>query len=177
MIAALIAGALAVSSSSTVLHEVTKGHEVYERFLVQSTPRGLRMLSCLRDAPLAPQRGATTVRTIDKGTQSNVDEARQVVARTEAEWQALWKRHEYDRPAPKIDFSKEMVVGVFLGSRPTAGFAVEIVGADVRDGALVVSYREAKPAADAMTAQVLTSPYTFAVVEKRAGDVKFQKVD
>jgi hypothetical protein len=129
------------------------------------------------EQPPAAQPGKVAVRVIDKGTQSNVDTARQAVARTEAEWQALWKSHEFDRPAPRVDFAKEMVVAVFAGSRPTAGFGVEIVGAEVRDGALVVSYRETKPAGDAITAQVLTSPYAFAAVEKRAGDVKFQKVN
>ena len=31
---------------------------------------------------------------------------------------------------PKVDFATEMVVGVFLGSRPSAGFAVEILAVE-----------------------------------------------
>ncbi len=116
------------------------------------------------------------IRSVDRGTQSNVDEGKQAVARTEAEWAALWKSHEYDRPMPKVDFSKEMVVAVFMGSRPTAGFAVEIVSAAVRDGALVVSYRETMPPAGTITAQIVTSPFHVAAVEKRPGEVKFEKV-
>jgi len=129
------------------------------------------------DPSVTQQRGAVAVRTIDTGNQSNIDAARQVVARTEAEWQSLWKAHDFNRPMAKVDFSNEMIVAVFVGSRPTAGFGVEIVSAEVRDGALVVSYRETKPPSDAITAQILTSPYAIAAVEKHAGDVKFQKIN
>lgn len=118
----------------------------------------------------------TAIRTIDRGVMSNVDAKREVVARTEAEFAALWKSHSADKPAPKIDFSKDMVVGVFMGSRPTGGYVVEIVSASIRGGALVVGYRETSPGRGAIAAQVLTSPYHIAAVPKRAGDVKFEKM-
>lgn len=122
-----------------------------------------------------PQSGGAPPRSIESGTQSSVDEPRQAVARTAAEWSALWKGHNFDKPAPQVDFSKEMVVAVFLGSRPTAGYTVRIVGTEMRDGALVVRYSEGRPPAGMMTAQVLTSPYAIAAVPKFAGDVKFEK--
>jgi PrcB C-terminal len=121
------------------------------------------------------QPDAIAVRTIDRGANSNVDEARQAVARTDAEWSALWKAHDANRPMPKVDLSKEMIVAVFLGSRPTAGYAVEIVGAEVKNGALVVRYRETRPAPGTITAQILTSPYHIAAVRKHDGDVRFEK--
>jgi hypothetical protein len=116
------------------------------------------------------------MRRIDAGTQSNIDAPRQAVARTEAEWTALWKAHNFDKPAPRVDFSKETVVAVFSGSRPTAGFTVRIVGAEAKDGALVVRYAETRPAAGTMTAQILTSPYDIVAVPRFAGEAKFEKV-
>ncbi len=68
------------------------------------------------------------VRTIDRGLDSQVDTARQATVRTAAEWDALWRLHGGERARPAVDFGKEMVVAVFMGSRPTAGFSVEIVG-------------------------------------------------
>jgi len=115
------------------------------------------------------------LRTIDKGAQSNIDTARQAVARTEAEFAAIWKAHTYDRPAPAVDFAREMVVAVFMGSRPTAGFSTEIVSAAERDGRLVVTYRERAPGAGAITAQVLTAPYHIAAVPKSEKPVDFEK--
>lgn len=116
-----------------------------------------------------------SLRTLDKGTQSNIDDRLTATARSDAEWSALWKKHNYDKPAPQVDFAKEMVVAVFMGSRPSAGFAVEITGADDRDGKLVVRYRESAPGSGAVTAQVLTAPYHIAAIPKSAAVVTFQK--
>lgn len=117
-----------------------------------------------------------TVRTIDKGAQSNVDDGLQTAPRGEAEWSALWRKHNYNRPAPPIDFSKEMVVAVFMGSRPTAGFAVEIVSATERDGKLVVAYRETTPKPGAVSAQVLTAPYHIAAIPASSAALAFEKI-
>ena len=48
--------------------------------------------------------------------------------RTAAEWKALWKDHAPTEKMPAVDFAKNMVVGIFLGSKPSAGHDVEIVG-------------------------------------------------
>ena len=115
-------------------------------------------------------------RTVDKGEQSNIDEARQVVVRTEAEWTKLWQQHSPDRKRPAVDFSKEMVVGTFMGSRPNAGFNVSIVSTFEKDGSLLVRYQETVPRPGAMSAQVLTFPYHLVAVPKATGDVKFEKM-
>jgi protease stability complex PrcB-like protein len=121
------------------------------------------------------QAAVTTVRTIDKGGQSNIEAAKQVVAKTPQEFAALWQPHNGDKPAPKVDFATEMVVAVFMGSRPTAGFSVEILSAAERGGQLVVTYRERMPSEGAMTAQVLTAPYHIAAIPKSDKPVSFEK--
>jgi hypothetical protein len=115
-------------------------------------------------------------RTIEKGDQSNVDDAKQVLVRTEAEWTKLWTQHNPDRPRPSVDFSKEMVVAVFMGSRPTAGFSTTITSAIVANGALIVHYRDTMPGAGTVSAQVLTFPYHLVAIPRAVvTDVKFQK--
>jgi hypothetical protein len=117
-----------------------------------------------------------TMKTIDKGDHSNMDEAKHAEVKTESAWKQLWQQHSPDRPRPAVDFTKEMVVAVFLGSRPTAGYRVEIASATETNGALVVRYREAAPPRGMMTAQVITSPYHIVTVPFFPGDVKFEKV-
>jgi protease stability complex PrcB-like protein len=117
-----------------------------------------------------------TMKTIDKGDHSNMDDAKQIAVKTEAAWKQLWQQHSPDRPRPAVDFTKEMVVGVFLGSRPTAGYKIEIVSATETNGTLVVRYREAPPPRGMMTAQVVTSPYHLVTVPFFPGDVKFERV-
>jgi protease stability complex PrcB-like protein len=120
---------------------------------------------------------APPVRTIEKGVDSAVESAQQVVARTPDEWAKLWHTHSWDRPVPPVDFSREMVVGVFMGTRPTAGFGIEIVGTRQEHGGLVVQYRETRPGRDAITAQVITAPYHLVAIPRFAGAVTFQHVE
>jgi VWFA-related protein len=107
---------------------------------------------------------------------SGVDRPEQVVARTDAEWQALWQRHAPGRSAPPVDFSKNMVVAVFLGSRPSGGYQVQITGVRTEGNALVVQWSESRPGAGQAAAQVMTSPSFMATVPRHAGSVRFEKV-
>ena len=125
---------------------------------------------------LVALQGVSPLRVLEQGDQSNVDEARQVALRTAAEWKTLWRQHSPDRDQPRVDFGRDMVVGVFLGSRTTAGFSVEIVSALVEQGALVVRFRETRPQSDRIVAQVITSPYHLVVIPRHSGEVKFEKL-
>ena len=117
-----------------------------------------------------------SIRTVDKGAQSNVDDRLTAAARTEAEWAPLWKKHNYDKPAPPVDFSKEMVVAVFMGSRPNAGFSTAVVSATAANGALIVRYRETMPGPGTVSAQILTFPYHLVAIPRAdVKDVKFEK--
>jgi hypothetical protein len=120
---------------------------------------------------------APSPRTVAKGDQSNIETAAQVLVRDEAEWTALWRRHAGDGDRPRVDFTKEMVVGVFMGSRPNAGFSTTIVTSMEVKGVLVVRYTESIPSRDAVTAQILTSPYHLVAVPRAAvTDVRFEKL-
>jgi hypothetical protein len=121
----------------------------------------------------------SNARTIAKGDQSNIDDAKQVLVRTDAEWTKLWQQHAPSQPRPAVDFTKEMVVGVFMGSRPNAGFSTAIVSATAApNGALIVRYTETTPGAGSVSAQILTFPYHLAAIPKSAvTDVKFEKTE
>jgi hypothetical protein len=69
-----------------------------------------------------------------------------------------------------------MVVGVFMGSRPTAGYNVSIVSTFAKDGNVLVRYQESQPRPGTMAAQVLTFPYHLVAVPKASGEVTFEKV-
>jgi hypothetical protein len=120
---------------------------------------------------------ASTPRVLDKGDRSQIMSAREAVVRTAAEWDALWRAHLPARPPAAVDFSKEMIVGVFLGSKPTPGYGVTIVSAAEEGKVLLVRYRETSPPSDAIAAQVITFPYQIVAIPKFAAtDVKFEKV-
>ena len=122
------------------------------------------------------QSSPPAIRTVGKGPTSAIDEPRQVTVRSAAEWVALWKENGANAPLPAVDFSREMVVGIFLGSRPTAGYGVEIVRAVGNGGALIVEYVESAPSRGTITAQILTAPFHFAAIPKQEGTVTFKKI-
>jgi hypothetical protein len=127
------------------------------------------MLSLLTTQPGTPQ-------TIARDTMSQVDAPLQAVAQSAAEWAALWRKHAGNTPPPAIDFGSRTVVAVFVGSRPSAGFTVEITGTREAGATLIVEYQERAPARGDITAQVLTSPAHIVSIQKFAGPIKFEKV-
>jgi PrcB C-terminal len=125
-------------------------------------------------AQLAP--AMVLLATLAQGTMSGIEEPRQAVVRTAAEWQALWKEHAPGQAAPAVDFAQSMVVAVFLGSRPTAGFAVDITAVRQEGGRTVVDYVERRPSRDEFSAQVLTSPFHIVSATRATGEVEFRRV-
>lgn len=115
--------------------------------------------------------------TIVRDNMSNVEDARQAVARTPAEWAALWRLHAGDQAPPKIDFTRRTVVAVFLGSRPSAGYAVEVNGTRPAGKTLIVKWSEQTPRPGNISAQVITSPSHLVSIPKFEGEITFRKVE
>lgn len=118
------------------------------------------------------------------GAQTGVSGPRTVVIKSEAEWTALWTAHagQAKAAAPRVDFSKEMVVGVFLGEHKHAGCAVELKLVEIpafvdeqgsQPDTLIVIYSE-KTSADGFAASVITAPFALAKVRKHDA-VEFQR--
>jgi protease stability complex PrcB-like protein len=127
-----------------------------------------------REKPLGAQ--MPTFTSVAKGDMSGVQTARQVTVRTPAEWQKLWKEHSPDEKLPVVDLDSKMIVGIFLGSKPSAGYEVEILNVRPEGKDLIVEYSQKQPGRGMMAAQVLTEPYHLIAVPKHAGPVRFLPV-
>jgi hypothetical protein len=112
---------------------------------------------------------------VAQGTSSQIDEPRKVIIRSAEEFQALWKTHS-TAPLPKVDFSKSIVVGVFLGMRPTAGYSVAIQAVGRTEGGAIVEYREGLPDKSKMVAQMLTSPFHLVSIPSDVKTVEFKQL-
>ena len=128
-------------------------------------------------APGVSPAQSAPMQTLAADMMSNIDQPRQAVARTPAEWAALWRQHAGDKPAPRADLGASTVVAVFLGSRPSAGYQVEIVGTRREGEALIVEWAERSPGRGDITAQVMTAPAQVVAIPKFAGEIRFEKVD
>jgi hypothetical protein len=127
-----------------------------------------------REKPLGAQ--MPTFTSVAKGDMSGIETMRQVTVRTPAEWQKLWKEHSPDEKLPVIDFDSKMVVGIFLGSKPSTGYAVEILNVRPEGSDLVVEYAQQQPGRGIMAAQILTEPFDLVTVAKHPGPVRFVHV-
>ena len=125
------------------------------------------------------QSSTPPLRSLAKGLQSGIDSPRQVTVRSREELTALWRQNAQKTAMPTIDFAKEMVVGVFMGSQNTAGFSIDVVGyrlATPGGKDVIVEYRETVPGRDVIAAQVIVAPFHIVVIPRQTGTVTFQKV-
>ncbi len=104
--------------------------------------------------------------TVDKGLYCGDNSPASYVVRTQAEWQVLWTRTNSIRfpepPAPKINFAREMVLGICLGSRRSGGYDIEISNLLERDDCLEVYVTESAPTPRDVGIYAYTLPYQHA---------------
>ena len=136
--------------------------------------RNVLLMAVLVVATMSAQTPSVT--NIAKGDSSEQQLTKQVTVHTAAEWKALWKDHAPTEKMPAVDFAKDMVVGIFLGTKPSAGHEVEIVGVRADGKDLIVEYVQKQPAPGTMAAQILTQPFHLVAVPKHAGTVRFMQV-
>ncbi len=66
-------------------------------------------------------------------------------------------------PVPKIDFDKNTVLALFLGTKTTGGYTYEITAISIENDTLLVNLKEEKPT---MTTAVITQPSLFVLIPK-----------
>lgn len=75
----------------------------------------------------------------------------------------LWNRAHGSQlsvpPSPDVDFARETVLAVFLGTKPTGGYGLAVEGVTREGSDLYVDLNVDEPSADAVTTQALTSPW------------------
>ena len=112
------------------------------------------------------------VRELASGSYSQQAEQRFEFVTTRADWAPLWDRTARG-PIPEVDFSRESVVAVFMGQRPTGGHAIRVEQV-VREGPrLTVEVLLQAPGPDCMTTQALTQPYHMVAVPAGATRAEF----
>jgi|GEM_PF-1372533 len=95
-----------------------------------------------------------------------------VVVRSQQEWGALWTKHTGGKAEgrPAVDFTKEMVVAVFLGERRTGGYKVDIkLMPDPFEPKtrIVVFYREVRPDSGSFNMEMISQPYVMIKIPRK----------
>jgi len=121
---------------------------------------------------------AVAFETVDQGVHSGIREARRLVIKNPADWEAFWREHTKDRlfplPLPYVNFAEEMVIAYFLGEQKTSGYTVEIFELREMEGEMLVRIRVTTPPPGIPLLQVLTQPFHIIKLSKRDLPVRFE---
>ncbi|NEQ28599.1 MAG: protease complex subunit PrcB family protein [Microcoleus sp. SIO2G3] len=125
--------------------------------------------------------------TIARGANSGYQTPSQMVIDNREEWADIWQLHASDiippPPVPRVDFTDDQVVAVFMGEKRTGGYSVEILTVETKSSleddqtslVITVAYRQPKPGD--IVQEVITYPYHIITIPQLvANKVLFKKV-
>lgn len=100
------------------------------------------------------------------------------VIRNTEEWQGAWEKlHSNIVPQPKppiIDFSKNVMIVIFSGEKPTGGYSVSVSSIKESSNSLFVFIKESRPGQNCQVTQAITKPYTIIQTDFFEGEVIFE---
>lgn len=141
------------------------------------------MLSCQRRVTGVSETNDTgemkeiEIAHITRGPFCGVEQQQNIAVTDNSHWKELWTTVQRNRrPAddlPEIDFSRQTVICVFLGTRSTGGYSVEILGASLHRDTLTVLYSTESPAPGDMVSMAITQPCHIVSVDATAEQVEF----
>ena len=132
--------------------------------------------------PLGPQPCPTCAQTRGSFTSnSGIYESLRIVISDAKAWRKVWEQihtpFSPQPPLPEIDFSRELVVVVALGTRPTGGYGIIVDRAYQRDNRLEIIVRKQTPGKTCGTTQAITQPVDIARVPKTERLVVFRETE
>ena len=108
------------------------------------------------------------------------DEGAELVIRERAALESSWARvfnQVQGNPAPAVDFARESVILVALGTRRTGGHDVRVDAITRSGDGAVVRYTATSPGPGCITTQGVTSPVDVVRTARIAGTVRFERQD
>jgi hypothetical protein len=107
-----------------------------------------------------------------------------LVIKDENKWKELWSKRSDVVPQgeiqipenAKVDFSKDMVIAVFMGRKPNGCYGTKITSIIKKSSEIVVHIQETTPDKGMMCIQVITYPSFVVKIPKSELPVKFEYI-
>lgn len=111
--------------------------------------------------------------TADATNLSGIHQARTVVVKDAGMWAGLWSEHAPGRPLPAVDFTANMVVGVFMGNGASSCYTTAIDGVARTADKIIVHELRSVPGPDIACAMHVTTPAHLVVIPRSDLPVEF----
>lgn len=120
--------------------------------------------------------GALELRTIHSGSYAAVAPAapEAIAAVDEASYRQQWSAIAASGEPPHVDFTKESVVFLLAGSKPTGGWSVVPQSVALEGETLVVTATVKGPGPESIVTQAFTSPFAVIAVSAKFRDVRWK---
>jgi hypothetical protein len=113
-------------------------------------------------------------KSVEPLVRTGVFSPRNVVVRDEQAWAALWAEHAgKDAALPKIDFTKQMVIGVFRGAQPDGCRSTTISSVGFDKGKLKVVHVDTVPGPGIMCTMAIVYPAHVVVTHRSDAPAEF----
>ena len=132
----------------------------------------------VRIIPIQPRACSTCALTYTSG----LTKPEQLVIKDAKEWREVWERIHCKvispvPPLPEIDFTKEMLVVVALGTRPTGGYGIFVDRAVDKNNRREITVGKQTPGKNCFTTQALTQPVDIVRLPKTDLPVSFKETE
>jgi hypothetical protein len=114
---------------------------------------------------------ATMIKTIGTGSNAAYNQGDGLTRfdETQTDFLETWKMVAGNQlpvpPAPKVDFSKNRIITIFLGQRPTGGYSIRYKSASMLENTLQLVIETFSPSPSSIVTQAITSPYIMLEVK------------
>jgi hypothetical protein len=109
--------------------------------------------------------GSLDLRRLGQWTRTGINESRRLVIRDANAWAEFWSElGAGDRP--EVDFSRDLVVAVAAGQRPSGGHEIAVEEIAQSNGELTIGVVETAPGPNCMTTSALTQPVDVVAIPK-----------
>lgn len=153
-----------------------------DHLIPQSDQEGANSGKPVTITPLGPKPCPTCEqRRVSYTSNSGIEDSLRVVIHDAEAWGKIWEQIHSPftptPPLPEIDFSREMVVVVGLGTRPNGGYGIIVDRAYERDDRLEIIVRKQTPGNNCFNTQAVTQPVDIVRLPKSKRAVVFRETE
>lgn len=110
--------------------------------------------------------------SLEKGWHSNYTKQDNLVFNDQNTWETHYKAAHSDN-VPQVDFTKETVLAVYMGTRPNNSYSVKIKEVENFPPSIDVLIQTSGPQKGKMYLQVITHPYHIVKIEKTSKPINW----